>query len=161
MLDKLILPKAKSWLASSECKIKSVIEYIEKVGFRRFISDRLQQKIDEYNEKKNLSANDNLLNATDEELENNEKPKKKARFKPIEISENGLELIELVGVDSTNAAGVWQSDAEIKIDKNGFCIRDGQKTRELWNGKLSSAKKPLRLKVRNIAGDESVFELEK
>ncbi|MFN2596060.1 MAG: site-specific DNA-methyltransferase, partial [Pyrinomonadaceae bacterium] len=88
-----------------------------------------------------------------------EKPKKRARFVPIEISENGLELIELVSLDCTNTEGVWQSDVEIKIDKNGYVSRNGVKTREFWDGKIKSETKPSRLKVRNIAGDESEINL--
>jgi adenine-specific DNA-methyltransferase len=86
--------------------------------------------------------------------------KKKKPFTPIEISKNGLELIELVSLDCTNVVGVWKSDTELKIDKNGHVILNGQKTKEFWNGKIVSAKKPLRMKVRNIAGDESVIKLE-
>ncbi|MCA1632835.1 MAG: DEAD/DEAH box helicase family protein, partial [Acidobacteria bacterium] len=35
MLDKLILPKAKVWLQSPDCNVKSVIDYIEKAGYLR------------------------------------------------------------------------------------------------------------------------------
>jgi len=102
------------------------------IEIRRFISDRLIQKIDEYNQKKSLS-------------------------KPIELSENGLELIELVNLDCTSADGFWHSDTEIRIDKHGFMVENGQKTKAFWDGKIRSSKKPLRMKIRNIAGDESIF----
>jgi adenine-specific DNA-methyltransferase len=45
------------------------------------------------------------------------------------------------------------------FDKKGFVIRNGEKTRGLWDGTIRSKKKPLRLKVRNIAGDESIIKL--
>jgi adenine-specific DNA-methyltransferase len=77
----------------------------------------------------------------------------------LEISENGLELIELISFDCTNKEGVWKSDVELKIDKNSFVILNGDKTKEFWNGKVLSKKKPLRMKVRNIAGDESMIKV--
>lgn len=83
----------------------------------------------------------------------------KRPFKPIEISEDGLELIEYLSVDCTAAEGEWHSDSEIKIDKNGFVIRDGAKTKEFWDGSICCEKRPLRVKVRNICGDESVWEI--
>ena len=66
-------------------------------------------------------------------------------------------MIELVSLDCTNGEGVWQSDVELKIDKNSFVILNGVKTKQAWNGKVYSETKPLRMKVRNIAGDESIF----
>ena len=49
---------------------------------------------------------------------------------------------------------------EIKIDKNGFIIVDGNKTKDFWNGKIHSIKTPLRLKIRNICGDETIWVVE-
>ena len=95
----------------------------------------------------------------DEESEEDDSKKKKKKFAPIEISEEGLELIELISLDCTNKDGVWKSDTEIKIDKLGYVIKDGEKTKEFWDGKISSKKKPLRMKVRNIAGDETIILL--
>lgn len=107
-----------------------------------FLSDRVISKINAYNEKR--IAQSIKTNKT---------------YKPIVLSENGLELIEFLSLDCTNKQGVWCSDSEIKIDKTSFVIKNGVKTKEFWNGKISCAKKPLRLKVRNICGDESVVEL--
>ncbi|MEA3228881.1 MAG: site-specific DNA-methyltransferase, partial [Campylobacterota bacterium] len=95
-------------------------------------SDRLKQKIDEYNAKQAL----------------------KSKANHISISKDGLELIEYISLDCTHDSGVWQSDSEVKIDKNGFVSVDGKKTKEFWNGKINSNSKPKRLKIRNIAGDE-------
>ena len=107
-----------------------------------FLSDRVIKKINEYNQKKQIQT-----------LKNGKK------FKPINISENGLELIESVSLDCSNEKGIWISDSEIKIDKNSFTIKDGIKTKEFWNGKIACDKKPLRLKARNICGDESIIIL--
>lgn len=106
-----------------------------------FVSDRVLQKITEFNNKARMNAS----------------PKKP--FKPIEISEEGLELIEYLSLDCTAADGAWHSDSEIKIDKLGYVVRNGEKTKEFWDGAIRSEKKPLRLKIRNICGDETMWEI--
>ena len=108
----------------------------------KFLSDRVMQKIFEFNEKARMNAT------------------AKKPFKPIEISEDGLELIEYLSVDCTAANGEWHSDSEIKIDKLGYVIRNGAKTKEFWDGTVKSDKRPLRLKVRNICGDETEWEVD-
>ena len=55
-----------------------------------------------------------------------------------------------------NIDGEWFSSTEIKIDKLGYVIYNGIKSKDFWNGKIVSKDKPLRLKVRNISGDESI-----
>ena len=107
----------------------------------KFISDRVMQKIDDFNNKSRMNAT------------------AKRPFKPIEISEEGLELIEFLSLDCTAADGEWHSDSEIKIDKNGYVIANGAKTQDFWNGSIRSEKLPLRLKIRNICGDETVWEI--
>lgn len=107
-----------------------------------FDSDRVMQKITEFNEKARMNATT------------------KRPFKPIEISDTGLELIEYLSLDCTAADGEWHSDSEIKIDKNGYVICNGEKTKSLWDGAIRSEKKPLRLKIRNICGDETVWSLD-
>lgn len=106
----------------------------------KFVSDRVMQKINEYNQKS--FAND-----------------KKGSFKPINISNEGLETIEFLSVDCTSNNGEWHSDSEIKIDKLGYVIKNGQKTKEFWNSKIKCEKKPLRLKIRNICGDETIWKI--
>ncbi len=109
----------------------------------KFISDRLIQKINEFNQKGNLQS-----------------IAKGKTFNPISISEEGLELIELIALDCENTEGQWHSSTEIKIDKLGYVIKDGVKSKEFWNGKIISDKKPLRIKVRNISGDETIKTIE-
>lgn len=111
------------------------------VTIDKFISDRVLSKIAEFNQKA-------LLNSS-----------AKNPYKPIEISEDGLELIEFLSVDCTAIEGEWHSDSEVKIDKNGFVIVNGNKTKEFWDGRIRSEKKPLRLKIRNICGDETLWEV--
>ena len=64
----------------------------------------------------------------------------------------------MISLDCTNSEGVWKSDYEIKIDKLGYVIKNGKKTKEFWDGKMSFEKKPLRMKIRNIAGDETIIK---
>jgi adenine-specific DNA-methyltransferase len=105
------------------------------VEIMEFISDRLMQKIETFNEKKTTKTR-------------------------IDISDDGLELIEMIALDCENESGAWHSSSEIKIDKLGFMIQDGVKTKTFWNGKIHCEKQPKRLKVRNISGDETVVVLE-
>lgn len=112
--------------------------YVVTIG--RFLSDRVIQKIAEFNDKARMNATG------------------KKAFQPIIISEEGLELIEFLSVDCTAQQGEWHSDSELKIDKLGYVTRDGQKTKEFWDGAIRCAGTPLRLKIRNICGDETVWE---
>ena len=111
------------------------------VTIDRFMSDRVSAKILEYNNKC-------LLND------------KKKSFKPIQISDEGLEMIEYISLDCENSAGEWHSSSEIKIDKNSFVILNGEKTKSFWDGTIKSEKKPLRLKIRNICGDETIWKVD-
>lgn len=111
------------------------------VTIDKFISDRVLSKIAEFNQKAFLNSS------------------AKKPYKSIEISEEGLELIEFLSLDCTATGGEWHSDSEIKIDKNGYVIVDGNKTKEFWDGYIRSIKKPIRLKIRNICGDETVWEV--
>lgn len=109
------------------------------IRITKFISDRLIQKIGEFNEKGNVQS-----------------LTKGKKFNPISISDEGLELIELIALDCENTEGAWHSSTEIKIDKLGFVINNGVKTKDFWDGTIISKKKPLRIKVRNISGDETI-----
>ena len=108
----------------------------------KFVSDRVLSKIMEFNQKAALNSSE------------------KKPYKPIIISDDGLELIEFISVDSTSSEGEWHSDSEIKIDKLGYVIKNGTKTKEFWDGKISCEAKPLRLKIRNSCGDETVWKID-
>lgn len=110
------------------------------VEIEKFVSDRVIKKIDEFNEKGMKSQ-----------------ISKGKVYNPITISENGLETIEWISVDCSSSDGEWHSDSELKIDKDSYVIRNGKKTKEFWDGKIYCEKKPLRLKIRNICGDENIY----
>ena len=107
----------------------------------RFHSDRVCRKIDEYNYKTQAQAD-----------------AKGKNIDPIRISEEGLETIEWISVDCSTADkhAPWRSDAEIKIDRLGYVIENGKKTTHFWDGSIRTEEKPLRFKIRNICGDETV-----
>ena len=107
------------------------------ITIEKFDSDRVRGRIAEFNERCFL----------------NQKPGKK--FKEIKVSETGLEMIESISVDCTRKTGAWHSDAEILIDKFGLVRLNGTKTNKYWNGTIACSKKPLRLRLRNICGDET------
>ncbi len=118
-----------------------------KVEIKQFQSDRVRQKIDEINQKNQLQV-----------LQQKAKGKEKT-FTPILISDEGLETIEWISLDCTTVEkdAPWHSDSEIKIDKVGYVIKNGTKTTEYWDACIRCDRKPLRMKIRNICGDETVF----
>ena len=115
-----------------------------RVAIRRFFSDRVRRRVEEFNGRGEQARRGGKA------------------FRPITLSEEGLETIELVSLDCTSAdpGSPWHSDAEIFIDRLGYARRDGVETKAFWDGTIASGRRPLRLKVRNICGDETVYQLE-
>ena len=115
-----------------------------KVELKSFHSDRVLRKIEEVNMKGQQQS-----------------IAKGKAFKPIEISDEGLETIEWISLDSSTAdkQAPWHSDAEVKIDRLGYVILNGKKTQDFWDATIKCDQKPLRMKIRNICGDETVFVL--
>lgn len=138
LLDDIVIEDTADFEVN-EVQEELIPEY--KLVIKSFMSDRVMRHINAYNQKCELNS-------------------KGKKFKPIVISEEGLELIEWISVDCTATEGEWHSDSEIKIDKLGFVIKNGIKTRDFWDGAIKSEKKPLRLKIRNICGDETVWKME-
>lgn len=114
-----------------------------------FHSDRVWKKIEEVN-----------LKGEQQALLSKAAGKQKA-YKPIRLSDEGLEAIEWISLDCNNAAkdAPWQSDMELKIDKLGYVSRNGKAQGKFWDGTIHADDKPLRMKIRNICGDETVFLL--
>lgn len=146
VLDDVVLEDKATW----------TLEYINdglfktwQIKMTTFHSDYLKKKIDEFNFKGEQQKAKKLADG------------KPANFKRIEISDEGLECIEWLSVDCTNADAnaPWQRDVELKIEKTGTVTLNGKKTQDLWDSTIKSENKPLRLKVRSICGDETVFVL--
>ena len=125
--------------AEFTCKEDETNGYL--VTIDKFVSDRVNCKILEFNQKA-------LANSSE-----------KKPYKPITISEYGLETIEAISLDCTAPNGEWHSDSEIYIDKYGYITVNGKRTKTFWDGTIKSEKKPLRIKIRNICGDESILEV--
>lgn len=115
-----------------------------KVSINHFFSDRVNKKIEEYNIKGQQQA-----------------LKSGKTFKPITLSEEGLETIEFLSLDCTSSVpySPWHSDSEILIDRLGYVRKNGIDTKAFWDGAITSDDKPLRLKIRNICGDETIYGL--
>lgn len=111
------------------------------VAITRFYSDRVSHKIKEFNQKSMANS--------------------KKKFVPIELSLEGLEAIEMVSLDCTTAEenALWHSDSEIKIEKDSTITINGRKTYDFWDGTIHADTKPLRMKIRNICGDETIITL--
>lgn len=111
------------------------------VNVLSFVSDRVKRKIDEFNDK---STFNNIENS-----------------KTICLSDNGLEAIEWISVDCTTSDlnAPWNSSQEIRIETDCYISVNGKKTKSFWDGKIKSDEKPLRIKIRNICGDESTFAI--
>lgn len=123
---------------------ESKVFKVWQVCINRFFSDRVNSKIKDFNSKGQLQS------------EKSKKP-----FNPITLSEEGLETIEFLSLDcaSVDTASPWHSDSEVLIDRLGYVRKNGKDTKELWNGTIESERKPLRLKIRNICGDETIYQL--
>ena len=119
---------------------KDQVFKIWQVRIERFFSDRVNRKINEYN-----------LKGQQQALKGNKE------YKPITISNEGLETIEFLSLDCTAAEGIWHSDTEILIDRLGYVRKNDIDTKEFWDGAITSENKPLRLKIRNICGDETIY----
>ncbi len=109
-----------------------------------FFSDRVAQKIAAFN----LKGEQQAIGG-------------KKAFKPITLSEEGLEMIEMLSLDCQQAEPErpWHSDEEVYIDRLGYVRINGKDTKTFWDGTITSDKKPLRLKIRNICGDETIYKL--
>lgn len=111
------------------------------VAITRFYSDRVSHKINEFNQKAMANS--------------------KKKFVPIELSIEGLEAIEMVSLDCTTSEenAPWNSDSEIKIERDSTITINGRKTSDFWDGTIHSDIKPLRMKIRNICGDETITNI--
>lgn len=141
VLDNIVVEDEAEWEVS---EIYDTLLGGWKVNIKSFHSDRVVRKIDECNQKGQQQA-----------------LKKGKEFKAIKISDEGLETIEWVSLDCTSAEPnvPWHSDEEIKIDRLGYVIRNGVKTQDFWDACICSDTKPLRMNIRNICGDETIYVL--
>ncbi|MDE5608539.1 MAG: site-specific DNA-methyltransferase [Muribaculaceae bacterium] len=138
LLDNVILQDEVEYTISED---QSKMVDIFTVAIKRFYSDRVSHKINEFNQKAMANS--------------------KKKFTPIEMSLEGLEAIEMISLDCTTAEqnAPWHSDSEIKIEKDSTVTINGRKTFDFWDGTIHADTKPLRMKIRNICGDETILIL--
>lgn len=149
VLDEAVMEDVATWQLS---EAKQGMFNVWQVKMLTFHSDRVERKIYEYNVKGEQQKAKKIADG------------KEVKFTPIVISDEGLECIEWLSLDCENAelSASWHSCVEVKIDKAGNVILNGKKTNSLWDGTICTgedSKKPLRLKIRNICGDETIFVL--
>lgn len=139
VLDEVVAEDYAEWEVSEE---QSGLFGGWKVEILQFQSDRVKRKIEEINLKNQQQA-----------------AKGRKKYTHIELGDEGLETIEWVSLDCTTSEkdAPWHSDSEIKIDKSGYVIKNGVKTSNFWDACIRSERKPIRLKIRNICGDETVY----
>ena len=148
VLDEVIMEDEAEW-DLQEAKDSLGLSMGWKLQLKSFHSDRVAKKVHDFNEKGVLQANKKRASG------------KSANFSKIKLSDEGLETIEWASVDCVNAEknAPWHSDMEVKIEKMGTVTINGKKTQDYWDASIVSDDKPLRLKIRNICGDETIFVL--
>ena len=148
VLDEVIMEDEAEW-DLQEAKDSLGLSMGWKLQMKSFHSDRVAKKVHDFNEKGVLQTNKKRASG------------KSANFSKIKLSDEGLETIEWASVDCVNAEknAPWHSDMEVKIEKMGTVTINGKKTQDYWDACIVSDDKPLRLKIRNICGDETIFVL--
>lgn len=148
VLDEVIMEDEAEW-DLQEAKDPLGLSMGWKLQLKSFHSDRVAKKVHDFNEKGVLQTNKKRASG------------KSANFSKIKLSDEGLETIEWASVDCVNAEknAPWHSDMEVKIEKMGTVTINGKKNQDYWDASIVSDDKPLRLKIRNICGDETIFVL--
>lgn len=148
VLDEVVMEDEAEW-DLQEAKDSLGLSMGWKLQLKSFHSDRVAKKVHDFNEKGVLQTNKKRASG------------KSANFSKIKLSDEGLETIEWASVDCVNAEknAPWHSDMEVKIEKMGTVTINGKKTQNYWDASIVSGDKPLRLKIRNICGDETIFVL--
>lgn len=148
VLDEVIMEDEAEW-DLQEAKDPLGLSMGWKLQLKSFHSDRVAKKVHDFNEKGVLQTNKKRASG------------KSANFSKIKLSDEGLETIEWASVDCVNAEknAPWHSDMEVKIEKMGTVTINGKKPQDYWDASIVSDDKPLRLKIRNICGDETIFVL--
>jgi adenine-specific DNA-methyltransferase len=134
-LDNLLEEKADLLLGEDTAEISMTKENGKyKVEIEQYFSPYLKTKIDDFNAKRKATAF-----------------KKQQEYKPLELSESGLEMLENVQFDTTLKQGLWTSNLDLEDKADVKSKVKG--TYNLDTGKFE-------IKIRNIAGDELIIKSE-
>lgn len=142
VLDEIVINDEATWHLE---EVQKDLLKVWQVTIDSFLSDRVLSCINDYNAKGKAQAEN-----------------KGMKYHPVTVSDEGLETIEWISLDTTTAdsKAPWHSTTEIFIDAKGFVRQNGINTDKLWDGTICSDERPLRMKIRNICGDESIFTLD-
>lgn len=139
VLDNVVMEDEAAWHVE---QVQDGLLTVWRLTMDSFLSDRVLTVIREFN------------------LKRQQQPQRGDRpFTPITVSDEGLETMEWLSVDTTTAdpGAPWHSSTEVFINPQGYAFVNGKPTGKLWQGYIDSDDKPLRLKTRNICGDETVY----
>ena len=132
-LDDLLEEKADMLIADDTADIEMTKENDKyKVIIKKYFSPYLKAKIEDYNAKHYAIAF-----------------KKEQEFLPIELSKNGLELIESVQFDTTLIKDIWTSN---------LSLEDKADIKSVVKGVYYLNTDKFKIKIRNIAGDELIIK---
>ncbi len=132
-LDDLLAEKADLLMGEDTADISMTKENSKyKVEIKQYFSPYLKTKIDDFNTKREATAF-----------------KKQQEYKSLELSENGLEMLESVQFDTSLKNELWTSNLNLE-DKADV----KSKVKGIYN--LDTDK--FEIKIRNIAGDELIIK---
>ncbi len=125
-----------------------------KVEIKKYFSSYLNKKIENYNAKREMTYRKKLAKQLDIKDPQDEKVGKKinsqdSEYKPVQISNNGLELIESVQFDTTLKGEVWHSNLDLE---------DKAEIKSKIKGVYHLKTDKFKIKIRNIAGDELIID---
>jgi adenine-specific DNA-methyltransferase len=102
-----------------------------KVEIKQYFSPYIKNKLDDFNLKRKETAFN-----------------KQQEYKPIELSETGLEMIENVQFDTTLKENIWISNLDLE---------DKADVKSKVKGVYYLNTDKFKIKIRNIAGDELII----
>lgn len=131
-LDDLLEEKADLLMGEDTTMIEMTKENDKyKVVIKQYFSPYIKNKLDDFNQKRKETAF-----------------KKQQEYKPIELSETGLEMIESIQFDTTLKDNIWTSNLDIE---------DKADVKSKVKGVYYLNTDKFKIKIRNIAGDELII----
>jgi len=131
-LDDLLEEKADLLMSEDTAMIQITQEkHKYKVEIKQYFSPYIKNKLDDFNKKRKETAF-----------------KKQQEYKPIELSETGLEMIESIQFDTTLKDNIWTSNLDLE---------DKADVKSKVKGIYYTSTEKFKIKIRNIAGDELII----
>jgi len=131
-LDDLLEEKADLLMGEDTALIEMTKEKDKyKVEIKQYFSPYIKNKLDDFNLKRKETAF-----------------KKQEEYKPIELSEAGLEMIESIQFDTTLKDKIWTSNLDLE---------DKADVKSKVKGIYYTSTDKFKIKIRNIAGDELII----